>query len=72
LIRCITSRVGQTEAAFIPASVTTTQPKLTHDPQAKPLARSVPVSIRIPASTFDQATGHYLDNVIVYAHLISS
>ena len=48
MIRCITSQVGQTEAEFIPASVTTTQPKLTHDPQAKPLARSVPVSIRVP------------------------
>ena len=35
-------------ATFTPASVTTAPPRLTHDPQAEPLARSVPVSIRIP------------------------
>ena len=35
-------------ATWTPASVRTTPPRLTHDPQAKPLARSVPVSIRIP------------------------
>jgi LPXTG-site transpeptidase (sortase) family protein len=35
-------------ATYTPASVTTAPPRLTHDPQAEPLARSVPVSIRIP------------------------
>jgi LPXTG-site transpeptidase (sortase) family protein len=35
-------------ATWTPASVTTTPPRLTHDPAAKPLARSVPASIRIP------------------------
>ncbi len=35
-------------ATLTPASVTTAPPKLTRDPAAKPLARSVPVSIRIP------------------------
>jgi sortase (surface protein transpeptidase) len=36
-------------ATYTPASVTTAPPKLTHDPRARPLTRSVPVSIRIPA-----------------------
>ncbi len=36
-------------ATFTPASVTTAPPRLTRDVRAKPLARSVPVSIRIPA-----------------------
>jgi LPXTG-site transpeptidase (sortase) family protein len=35
-------------ATVTPASVTTTMPKLHHDPAATPLARSIPVSIRIP------------------------
>ena len=35
-------------AQYTPASVTTVAPRLTRDPQAEPLARSVPVSIRIP------------------------
>jgi LPXTG-site transpeptidase (sortase) family protein len=35
-------------ATYTPASVTTAPPRLTQDPQAEPLARSVPVSIRIP------------------------
>jgi LPXTG-site transpeptidase (sortase) family protein len=35
-------------AQYTPASVTTAAPRLAHDPQAQPLARSVPVSIRIP------------------------
>jgi len=35
-------------ATFTPASVTTVPPSLTHDPRAKPLARSAPVSISIP------------------------
>ena len=35
-------------ATWTPASVTTVPPRLAHDPQAKPLARSVPVSIRVP------------------------
>jgi LPXTG-site transpeptidase (sortase) family protein len=35
-------------ATVTPASVKTTPPKLTDDPRAKVLARSVPVSIRIP------------------------
>jgi LPXTG-site transpeptidase (sortase) family protein len=36
-------------ATVTPASVTTAPPKLSHDPQASPLTRSVPVSVRIPA-----------------------
>jgi len=40
-------------ATYTPASVTTVPPRLTRDPQAKPLARSVPVSIRIPAIEVD-------------------
>ena len=35
-------------ATYTPASVTTVPPRLTHDPKAAPLARSIPVSIRIP------------------------
>ena len=35
-------------ATWTPASVTTTLPRLTHDPTAEPLSCSVPVSIRIP------------------------
>jgi LPXTG-site transpeptidase (sortase) family protein len=35
-------------ATYTPASVTTAPPRLAQDPQAEPLARSVPVSIRIP------------------------
>jgi LPXTG-site transpeptidase (sortase) family protein len=35
-------------ATVTPASVTTAAPKLSHDPAAQVLARSVPVSIRIP------------------------
>ena len=35
-------------ATYTPASVTTAPPRLSHDPRAKPLARSVPVGIRIP------------------------
>ena len=35
-------------ATYTPASVTTVPPRLTHDPRAKPLARSAPASIRIP------------------------
>jgi LPXTG-site transpeptidase (sortase) family protein len=40
-------------ATYTPASVTTAQPRLAADPQATPLARSVPVSIRIPAIEID-------------------
>jgi len=40
-------------ATYTPASVTTVPPRLTHDPQAKPLARSIPVSIRIPGIYVD-------------------
>jgi LPXTG-site transpeptidase (sortase) family protein len=36
-------------AQLTPASVTTAPPKLSHDPKARVLARSVPVSIRVPA-----------------------
>jgi LPXTG-site transpeptidase (sortase) family protein len=36
-------------AQITPASVTTTPPRLTHDPRARALARSIPVSVRIPA-----------------------
>jgi LPXTG-site transpeptidase (sortase) family protein len=35
-------------ATYTPATVKTTAPKLTQDPKAKPLAYSVPESIRIP------------------------
>lgn len=35
-------------AQLTPASVTTAPPKLNHDPKARVLARSVPVSIRVP------------------------
>jgi sortase (surface protein transpeptidase) len=35
-------------AQITPASVTTTPPRLSHDPKARVLARSIPVSIRIP------------------------
>jgi LPXTG-site transpeptidase (sortase) family protein len=35
-------------ATVTPASVKTTPPKLDHDPRAQAMARSVPVSIRIP------------------------
>jgi LPXTG-site transpeptidase (sortase) family protein len=35
-------------ATYTPASVTTAPPRLAQDPQAEPLTRSVPVSIRIP------------------------
>ena len=40
-------------ATYTPASVTTVPPRLTRDPQAKPLARSIPVSIRIPGIYVD-------------------
>jgi LPXTG-site transpeptidase (sortase) family protein len=40
-------------ATYTPASVTTVPPRLAHDPQAKPMARSVPVSIRVPAIEVD-------------------
>jgi LPXTG-site transpeptidase (sortase) family protein len=36
-------------AQLTPASVTTAPPKLSHDPKARVLARSLPVSIRVPA-----------------------
>lgn len=39
---------AQAGGTYIPASVTTAPPRLTHDSRARPLARSVPVSIRIP------------------------
>jgi LPXTG-site transpeptidase (sortase) family protein len=40
-------------ATYTPASVTTVPPRLTQDPRASPLARSVPVSIRIPGISVD-------------------
>jgi len=40
-------------AAYTPASVTTAAPRLAQDPRAKPLARSVPLTIRIPAIEVD-------------------
>jgi sortase (surface protein transpeptidase) len=40
---------GEAGATLIPASVTTTVPTQRHDPGVRALARSVPVSIRIPA-----------------------
>jgi sortase (surface protein transpeptidase) len=39
---------AQAGATYIPASVTTVPPRLADDPRARSLARSVPVSIRIP------------------------
>lgn len=36
-------------ATYIPASVATAPPRLAQDPRAVPLARSAPVSVRIPA-----------------------
>ncbi len=39
---------AQAGATYIPASVPTAPPRLASDPRARPLARSVPVSIRIP------------------------
>ena len=35
-------------AAYIPPSITTVAPRLASDPKARPLARSAPVTIRIP------------------------
>ena len=40
-------------AQYTPASVTTVAPRLPQDPQAKPLARSIPVSIRVPGIDID-------------------
>jgi LPXTG-site transpeptidase (sortase) family protein len=40
-------------ATYTPASVTTAPPRLHRDPQAMPMARSVPVRIRIPAIEVD-------------------
>ncbi len=40
-------------AQYTPASVTTVAPRLTADPQAAPLARSIPVSISIPGIDVD-------------------
>ena len=40
-------------ATYTPASVTTAAPRLAQDPRAKPLARSVPLTIRIPAIEVD-------------------
>jgi LPXTG-site transpeptidase (sortase) family protein len=45
----LTTRAPEGGSALIPASVTTLAPKPRHDAGARPLARSVPVSIRIPA-----------------------
>jgi LPXTG-site transpeptidase (sortase) family protein len=42
------STPADARATYTPASVTTAPPRLSHDPQAKPLARSAPVSVRIP------------------------
>jgi sortase (surface protein transpeptidase) len=44
---------AQAGATYIPASVTTAPPRLADDPRARPLARSVPVSIRIPGIGVD-------------------
>jgi len=40
-------------ATYIPARITTAAPRQVRDPVAKPLARSVPVRIRIPAISVD-------------------
>ena len=40
-------------ASFIPGSVITTQPRLTHDPRVTALGRSAPVAVRIPAIGVD-------------------
>ena len=39
---------AQAGGTYIPPSITTTPPRLASDPGARPLARSVPVKIRIP------------------------
>jgi sortase (surface protein transpeptidase) len=39
---------AQAGATYIPPSITTIAPRLASDPRAKPLARSAPVTIRIP------------------------
>ena len=39
---------AQAGATYIPPSITTVAPRLASDPRAKPLARSAPVTIRIP------------------------
>src|SRR5208282_1162607 len=60
-------------ATFTPASVTTAPPRLTRDPTVKPLARSVPVSIRIPAISISAAVilGHVdsLTGISVFYYL---
>lgn len=45
----LTGTPAHAGAQLIPASVTTAPPKLSRDPKARVLARSVPVSIRVPA-----------------------
>jgi LPXTG-site transpeptidase (sortase) family protein len=44
---------AQAGATYIPASITTVAPRLVHDPRPKPLARSAPVTIRIPGIGVD-------------------
>src|SRR5215472_13248073 len=39
---------AQAGATYIPPSITTVAPRLFSDPRAKPLARSAPLTIRIP------------------------
>jgi hypothetical protein len=56
-------------ATQIPASVGTSAPRLTSAGMARPL----PPELRLITcgGPFDSATGQYLDNIIVYSHLIS-
>ena len=44
---------AQAGGTYIPASITTTPPRLSHDPGARPLARSVPIKVRIPGIGVD-------------------
>jgi LPXTG-site transpeptidase (sortase) family protein len=44
---------AQAGATYIPPSITTVAPRLASDPGAKPLARSAPVTIRIPGIGVD-------------------
>jgi sortase (surface protein transpeptidase) len=43
------SAPAEAGASYVPASVATVPPRPTDDPRARPLTRSAPVSIRIPA-----------------------
>jgi hypothetical protein len=44
---------AQAGGTYIPPSITTAAPRLAHDPGARPLARSVPMMLRIPGIGVD-------------------